>query len=176
MFYVSWRAALPWMCIICLLFMMASTLDVTVQRQRLVAVQHDFQHMLHTTVHAQHTTMASYLTTNYSMVFYRAGKQESWEGLQPAAASELSALLAKISAIASSVGMSGEDSRGGGAQGSHGRRRLPLGHIRAILSRAQANTWVSMQGVGVVAVQAPRHAGQVTYGSCIMLAASCYIR
>jgi hypothetical protein len=38
--------------------------------------------------------------------------------------------------------MSGEDSRGGGAQGSHGRRRLPLGHIRAILSRAQANTWV----------------------------------
>lgn len=38
--------------------------------------------------------------------------------------------------------MSGNDSRGGGAQGSHGRRRLPLGHIRAILSRAQANTWV----------------------------------
>jgi hypothetical protein len=71
-----------------------------------------------------------------------AGKQESWEGLQPASASELSALLAKISAIANSVGMSGEDSRGGGAQGSHGRRRLPLGHIRAILSRAQANTWV----------------------------------
>ncbi|KAF6257430.1 SpoU rRNA methylase family-domain-containing protein [Scenedesmus sp. NREL 46B-D3] len=70
-----------------------------------------------------------------------SGKQESWEGLQPAAASELSALLNKISAIASSVGMSGEDSRGGGAQGSHGRRRLPLGHIRAILSRAQANTW-----------------------------------
>jgi hypothetical protein len=79
-----------------------------------------------------------------------AGKHESWEGLQPAAASELSALLAKISAIASSVGMSGEDSRGGGAQGSHGRRRLPLGHIRAILSRAQANTWVSMHGVGMV--------------------------
>ncbi|WIA30566.1 hypothetical protein OEZ86_000649 [Tetradesmus obliquus] len=70
-----------------------------------------------------------------------SGKQESWEGLQPAAASELSALLAKVSAIAKSVGMSGNDSRGGGAQGSHGRRRLPLGHIRAILSRAQANTW-----------------------------------
>eukprot|EP00882_Tetradesmus_deserticola_P026496 GHRQ01029240.1.p1 GENE.GHRQ01029240.1~~GHRQ01029240.1.p1 ORF type:complete len:360 (+),score=92.79 GHRQ01029240.1:177-1256(+) len=73
-----------------------------------------------------------------------SGKQESWEGLQPAAASELSALLTKLSAIAGSVGMSGEDSRGGGAQGSHGRRRLPLGHIRAIMSRAQANTWVSI--------------------------------
>jgi hypothetical protein len=38
--------------------------------------------------------------------------------------------------------MSGDDSRGGGAQGSHGRRRLPVGHIRAVLARAQANTWV----------------------------------
>jgi hypothetical protein len=94
-------------------------------------------------------------STTTCIVLSPAGKQESWEGLQPAAASELSALLAKISAIASSVGMSGEDSRGGGAQGSHGRRRLPLGHIRAILSRAQANTWVSMQGAGQGAVQAP---------------------
>lgn len=63
--------------------------------------------------------------------------------MQPAAASELAALLAKVSQIAAAVGMSGEESRGGGAQGSHGRRRLPVGHIRAILSRAQVNTWVS---------------------------------
>lgn len=62
--------------------------------------------------------------------------------MQPAAASELAALLSKVSSIAAAVGVSGEESRGGGAQGSHGRRRLPVGHIRAILSRAQANTWV----------------------------------
>ena len=38
---------------------------------------------------------------------------------------------------------SGEESQGGGNQGNHGRRRLPVGHIRALLSRAKANTWVS---------------------------------
>jgi hypothetical protein len=64
------------------------------------------------------------------------------EALQPAAASEVQSLLSKVSAVAEAVGMSGADSRGGGAQGSHGRRRLPVGHIRAILSRAQINAWV----------------------------------
>jgi hypothetical protein len=65
------------------------------------------------------------------------------EALQPAAASEVEALLTKVSAIAEAVGQSGAESRGGGAQGSHGRRRLPLGHIRAVLSRARINAWVS---------------------------------
>lgn len=82
-----------------------------------------------------------------------AGSSEGREGLQPAAASELSALLAKVSDIARRVGLSGDDSRGGGAQGSHGRRRLPVGHIRAILARAQANTWVRR----VVACAAAHH-------------------
>jgi hypothetical protein len=61
------------------------------------------------------------------------------------------ALLSKVSAVAEAVGMSGADSRGGGAQGSHGRRRLPVGHIRAILSRAQINAWVRwlVDGLGV---------------------------
>lgn len=61
--------------------------------------------------------------------------------MQPAASSEVAALLSKVSAIAEAVGQSGADSRGGGAQGSHGRRRLPVGHIRALLSRAQINAW-----------------------------------
>lgn len=70
------------------------------------------------------------------------------EALQPAATSEVQALLSKVTAIAEAVGLSGADSRGGGAQGSHGRRRLPVGHIRALLSRASINAWVS---VGVCA-------------------------
>lgn len=64
--------------------------------------------------------------------------------MQPAASSEVQALLSKVSAIAEAVGLSGADSRGGGAQGSHGRRRLPVGHIRALLSRASINAWVSV--------------------------------
>eukprot|EP00879_Flechtneria_rotunda_P014117 GHRR01014747.1.p1 GENE.GHRR01014747.1~~GHRR01014747.1.p1 ORF type:complete len:367 (+),score=101.63 GHRR01014747.1:1455-2555(+) len=63
------------------------------------------------------------------------------KALQPAAGSEVAALLAKVSQIAANVGLNGEESRGGGAQGSHGRRRLAVGHIRSILSRAQASTW-----------------------------------
>lgn len=63
------------------------------------------------------------------------------EALQPAAASEVQALLSKVAAIAEAAGLSGADSRGGGAQGSHGRRRLPVGHIRALLSRASINAW-----------------------------------
>lgn len=70
------------------------------------------------------------------------GSPAAREALQPAAASEVASLLAKVAAIAEAAGMSGADSRGGGAQGSHGRRRLPLGHIRAVLARAQINTWV----------------------------------
>ncbi|KAF8068431.1 BETAC-AD [Scenedesmus sp. PABB004] len=70
-----------------------------------------------------------------------AGSADAREGLQPASAAELGALLAKASAIAEAVGLSGDESRGGGAQGSHGRRRLPVGHVRAILSRAAASTW-----------------------------------
>lgn len=69
------------------------------------------------------------------------GSPAAREALQPAAASEVSALLGKVSSIAEAVGLSGADSRGGGAQGSHGRRRLPVGHIRALLSRAQINAW-----------------------------------
>jgi tRNA C32,U32 (ribose-2'-O)-methylase TrmJ len=59
---------------------------------------------------------------------------------QPAAHSELAALLDKLSAIATAAGVSGEDSRGGGAQGRHGRRRLPVGHARALLGRSAAST------------------------------------
>ncbi len=48
---------------------------------------------------------------------------------------------------------SDEESNGGG---SHGRRRLPLGHIRAVLSRARANTWEvrSMHGLAAAVMQA----------------------
>lgn len=63
------------------------------------------------------------------------------EGLQPVTVAELEALLAKVARVAAAVGISGEESQGGGPKGNHGRRRLPLGHVRALLSRAKANTW-----------------------------------
>ncbi|GBF98626.1 rRNA methyltransferase [Raphidocelis subcapitata] len=77
-------------------------------------------------------------------------------GLQPAAASELEALLAKVAALARAVGVSDLESHGGGNQGNHGRRRLPLGHVRAILSRAKANTWEvrSLHGLAAAALKA----------------------
>lgn len=80
-----------------------------------------------------------------------AGNPRVQAGLQPASASELEALLEKIGAVARAVGESDQESRGGGNQGQHGRRRLPLGHIRALMARAKANTWVSSAaGTGFV--------------------------
>jgi len=92
--------------------------------------------------------MASGHFTSLMGVLCVSGSPAAREALQPAAASEVSALLGKVSSIAEAVGLSGADSRGGGAQGSHGRRRLPVGHIRALLSRAQINAWVSHLLVG----------------------------
>jgi hypothetical protein len=48
------------------------------------------------------------------------------------------------------------ESHGGGNQGNHGRRRLPLGHIRAILARSKANTWEvrSLHGLAAAALRA----------------------
>ena len=67
-------------------------------------------------------------------------------GLQPAAASELEALLDKAAAVARAVGARDQESHGGGNQGNHGRRRQALGHIRAVMARAKANTWVRARG------------------------------
>ncbi len=63
------------------------------------------------------------------------------EGLQPVSGAELEALLAKAARIAVAAGAAGDESRGGGAQGNHGRRRLALGHLRAVLQRARTTTW-----------------------------------
>jgi hypothetical protein len=78
------------------------------------------------------------------------------QGLQPASAAELEALLAKFAAIARAVGVSDAESLGGGNQGSHGRRRLALGHLRALMSRARANTWEvrSLHGLATAALKA----------------------
>ncbi|KAG2498757.1 hypothetical protein HYH03_003496 [Edaphochlamys debaryana] len=56
-------------------------------------------------------------------------------GLQPASAREVELLLEKAAAVAAAVGISPDEGRGGG--GNHGRRRLPIGHLRAVLSRAR---------------------------------------
>ncbi|KAI8466150.1 MAG: Alpha/beta knot methyltransferase [Monoraphidium minutum] len=69
------------------------------------------------------------------------GNPKIQAGLQPASASELESLLGRVAAIARAVDMSDQESHGGGNQGNHGRRRLPLGHIRALMARAKANTW-----------------------------------
>lgn len=58
--------------------------------------------------------------------------------LLPAAASEVESLLAKFAAIASAAGTSSEETRGGG--GNHGRKKLPLGNLRAILNRSRIMT------------------------------------
>ncbi|PNW78901.1 hypothetical protein CHLRE_09g393876v5 [Chlamydomonas reinhardtii] len=60
-------------------------------------------------------------------------------GMLPASAQEVELLLRKVAAIAEAVGMSGAESKGGGNNGNHGRRRLPLGHLRAVVSRARVN-------------------------------------
>lgn len=74
-------------------------------------------------------------------VDYGLAVDSDFSGVQPCTNAEQEALLAKLARIATLVGISAEESRGGGAAGSHGRRRLPLGHIRAIASRARMNTW-----------------------------------
>ncbi|GLC72152.1 hypothetical protein PLESTF_001212600 [Pleodorina starrii] len=70
------------------------------------------------------------------------GAGGSWQapgdaGLLPASAQEVDLLVRKVAAAAEAVGMSGEESSGGGNAGNHGRRRLPIGHLRAVVSRAR---------------------------------------
>ncbi|KAG2432469.1 hypothetical protein HXX76_008814 [Chlamydomonas incerta] len=60
-------------------------------------------------------------------------------GTLPASAQEVELLLRKVAAIAEAVGMSGAESKGGGNNGNHGRRRLPLGHLRGVVSRARVS-------------------------------------
>jgi hypothetical protein len=43
--------------------------------------------------------------------------------------------------------ISDQESHGGGNQGKHGRRRQPLGHVRALMARAKANTWVRLLNI-----------------------------
>ncbi|GIL42214.1 hypothetical protein Vafri_268 [Volvox africanus] len=59
--------------------------------------------------------------------------------LLAASAQEVELLVRKVAAVAETVGMRGEESIGGGSSGNHGRRRLPVGHLRSVLFRARIN-------------------------------------
>ncbi|GLI70532.1 hypothetical protein VaNZ11_015447 [Volvox africanus] len=59
--------------------------------------------------------------------------------LLAASAQEVDLLMRKVAAVAEAVGMRGEEGIGGGSSGNHGRRRLPVGHLRSVLSRARIN-------------------------------------
>ena len=52
---------------------------------------------------------------------------------------EIDALLRRAAALLTAAGISTEESSGGGDKGNHGRRRKPLGHLRQVLTRSQAN-------------------------------------
>ncbi len=56
--------------------------------------------------------------------------------MSPAPASEVEALLQRWSALVRSAGLTDAESIAGW-QGSHGRKRRTVGHIRAVLSRAR---------------------------------------
>ncbi|KAG2454033.1 hypothetical protein HYH02_001074 [Chlamydomonas schloesseri] len=77
-------------------------------------------------------------------------------GTLPASAQEVELLLLKVAAIAEAVGMSGAESKGGGNNGNHGRRRLPLGHLRGVVSRARVNAAESrsLHGLASAVLQA----------------------
>ncbi|GIL89509.1 hypothetical protein Vretimale_1925 [Volvox reticuliferus] len=59
--------------------------------------------------------------------------------LLPASAQEVDLLVQKVAAVAEAVGMRGKEGIGGGGSGNHGRRRLPVGHLRSVVSRARIN-------------------------------------
>ncbi len=56
--------------------------------------------------------------------------------MSPAPASEVEALLQRWSALVRSAGLTDAESIAGW-QGSHGRKRRTVGHMRAVLSRAR---------------------------------------
>ena len=56
--------------------------------------------------------------------------------MSPAPASEIEALLQRWSAVVRGAGLTAAESIAGW-QGSHGRKRRTVGHIRAVLSRAR---------------------------------------
>lgn len=60
--------------------------------------------------------------------------------LLPATSTEVEVLLDKFKRIAIGVGFSAEETAGAGSAGNHGRKRLPLGHLRALLSRSRCTT------------------------------------
>jgi TrmH family RNA methyltransferase len=67
------------------------------------------------------------------------GKQyQENDALSVATHEELEALLHRLSACLTSMGIDPSESRGGGDKSNHGRKRLAPGHIRNILLRSQA--------------------------------------
>jgi len=58
----------------------------------------------------------------------------------PANHAEIDALLRRAGALLTAAGIAIEESSGGGDKGNHGRRRKPLGYLRHMLTRSQANT------------------------------------
>lgn len=84
-------------------------------------------------------------------------------GQEPAAASEVESLLQRCAAIAEAAGSSGGETTSGA---NHGRKRLPVGHIRALLARAQVQAWEvrSLHGLASAVLAALRAERPQTLG------------
>ncbi|PNH12047.1 hypothetical protein TSOC_001074 [Tetrabaena socialis] len=77
-------------------------------------------------------------------------------GLLPASVREVDLLVQKVAAVAEAVGMRGAEGTGGGNGGNHGRKRLPVGHVRSVVSRARLNAAESrsLHGLASAVLQA----------------------
>ena len=53
---------------------------------------------------------------------------------------EVEALLERVVLLMAGAGMDARENSGGGDKSNHGRKRRPVGHLRALLSRSQAST------------------------------------
>lgn len=92
----------------------------------------------------------------------RASQQvQADSALMSAPAKEIESLLLRLAAIAEASGLSSAESSGGGAKGNHGRKRLPVGHARALVARARMNAAEvrSLHGLAAAVLErlAPEH-------------------